>query len=157
MSKRQKESSTTKLFLGPLRQASGQKFKQMLLYLELQTANHSSQFDILPDVLNQAVTKKKWQNTYSQWFFSGFNIYQVEEDSEKRLGQDFCVQNDGEKGLGTKNLINIGEIMITLEMKPGFNYVIIPFTYKPDQEGNFLLRFVSENHLTLNELWFWQK
>ena len=106
-------------------------------------------------MLNQA--KKKWQNTHSQWFFSGFNIYQVEEDSEKRLGQDFCVQNDGKKGLGTKNPINIGEIMITLEMKPGFNYVIIPFTYKPDQEGNFLLRFVSEKLLTFTELWFWQK
>ena len=100
--------------------------------------------------------RKKWQNTYWQWFFSGFNIYQVEADSEKRLGQEFCVQNDGEKGLGTKHPINVGEIMITLEMKPGFNYVIIPFTYKPDQEGNFLLRFVSENLLTLNELWFWQ-
>ena len=55
-------------------------------------------------------------------------------------------------GLGTKQPINIGEIMIPLEMKPGFNYVIIPFTYKPDEEGNFLLRFVSENLLTLNEL-----
>ena len=55
-------------------------------------------------------------------------------------------------GLGTKKPINIGEIMITLEMKPGFNYVIIPFTYKPDEEGNFLLRFVSENLLTLSEL-----
>ena len=79
-------------------------------------------------------------------------------DFEKSFGssycisKEFCVQNDGEKGLGTKNVINIGEIMITLEMKPGFNYVIIPFTYKPDQEGNFLLRFVSENLLTLNEL-----
>ena len=84
--------------------------------------------------------------------FLGLNIYQVEEDSEKRLGQDFCVQNYGEMGLGTKQPINVGEIMIPLEMKPGFNYVIIPFTYKPDEEGNFLLRFVSENPLTLNEL-----
>ena len=116
------------------------------------TNNHSSRFDILPDVLNQAVPKKKMTKYVLTMIFSGFNIYQVEADSEKRLGQEFCVQNDGEKGLGTKNVINIGEIMITLEMKPGFNYVIIPFTYKPDQEGNFLLRFVSENLLTLNEL-----
>ena len=38
--------------------------------------------------------------------------------------------------------------MVTLEMKPGFNYFIIPSTFKPDQEGNFLLRFVSEKLVT---------
>ena len=38
--------------------------------------------------------------------------------------------------------------MVTLDMKPGFNYFIIPSTFKPDQEGNFLLRFVSEKLVT---------
>ena len=84
-------------------------------------------------------------------FFSGFNIYQVEADSEKRLGQDFF-QNDNEEELGTKKHWNKGEVMVTLEMKPGFNYFIIPSTFKPDQEGNFLLRFVSEKLVTPKEL-----
>ena len=89
---------------------------------------------------------------YKIIFFSGFNIYQVEGNSEKRLGQEFCVQNDNEEELGTIKHWNKGEVMITLEMKPGFNYFIIPSTFKPDQEGNFLLRFVSEKLVTPMEL-----
>ena len=85
-------------------------------------------------------------------FFSGFNIYQVQGDSEKHLGQEFCVQNDNEEELGTIKHWNKGEVMITLEMKPGFSYFIIPSTFKPDQEGNFLLRFVSEKLVTPMEL-----
>ena len=85
-------------------------------------------------------------------FFSGFNVYQVEGGSENRFGQEFCAQNDGEKELGTKKHWNKGEVMITLEMKPGFFYVIIPSTFKPDQEGNFLLRFVSEKLINPMEL-----
>ena len=42
--------------------------------------------------------------------------------------------------------------MEKFEMKPGVNYIVIPSTFKPDLNGEFLIRFISEKPLIAKEL-----
>jgi len=72
----------------------------------------------------------------------GLNVNLVEDDMGTRLGQNFFERNRG-KSVGTGSHTNAREVTFALEMKPGATYVVVPSTFKPNQNGQFLLRFVS--------------
>ncbi len=71
----------------------------------------------------------------------GFAIYQLEEDVTLPLDRDFfryhasCARSP--------TFINMREVVARFKLEPGA-YVVIPSTFEPDQEGDFLLRIFSE-------------
>ena len=75
----------------------------------------------------------------------------VEDDMGTRLEQNFFERN---QAVGTKQHTNTPEVTFALEMKPGTTYIVVPSTFKPDQNGQFLLRFVSNKPIRCDEpLW----
>ena len=75
--------------------------------------------------------------------FIGFAIYLLEdpENTTLPLDRDFFRYN-----LSTArspSFINYREVVTRFKLKPG-SYVVIPSTFEPDEEGDFLLRIFSE-------------
>ena len=66
-----------------------------------------------------------------------------------RLEQKFFEDNF-ENSVGN-SYGNRREVTFTLEMEPGSTYVVVPSTLKPDQDGQFLLRFVANQPFTCEE------
>jgi len=71
----------------------------------------------------------------------GFCVYNLRSDPEGRLDTDFFRYNAS--CARSKAFINLRETSARFRLPPG-NYVIIPSTFKPDLEGEFLLRVFSE-------------
>ena len=74
----------------------------------------------------------------------GFDLYQVEDSalqSKAKLDQDFFKNN--KQVSETKNYELDYEITRRFKLKPGY-YAVIPTTYDPNKEGEFLLRIFSE-------------
>ena len=76
----------------------------------------------------------------------GFAVYSVEkpDDTILPLDKEFCLKNSPEAKAG---FTNKSEISGRFHLKPG-HYVIIPSTFNPDVDGEFLLRIFSEKVLT---------
>jgi len=77
------------------------------------------------------------------------NVFKVPERIEGKLDADFFrrrrpVANSGK-------YINQREVTLTADLLPGF-YVMVPSTYKPDQDGTFLIRIFSEKGIDVEEL-----
>ena len=51
----------------------------------------------------------------------------------------------------SKSFINLREITGRFKLEPG-TYVVIPSTFEPDQEGDFLLRVFSEKASNLQAI-----
>ena len=83
-------------------------------------------------------------------FILGLSSYLVEAETEKRLSQKYFEENNDSSPRTSH--INDREVMITVIIKPYSSYVIIPSTFKPDQEGQFLLRIVSDKAVVTKEL-----
>ena len=66
------------------------------------------------------------------------------DDTKLPLDKEFCLKNSIEAKAG---FTNKSEISGRFHLKPG-HYVIIPSTYSPDVDGEFLLRIFSEKVLT---------
>ena len=47
----------------------------------------------------------------------------------------------------SKSFINLREVVGRFKLEPG-SYIVIPSTFEPDQEGDFLLRVFSEKAST---------
>ena len=88
--------------------------------------------------LNLQSPDKSLKNIHSL----GLNVNLVEDDMGTRLGQNFFERNRG-KSVGTGSHTNAREVTFALEMKPDATYIVVPSTFKPNQNGQFLLRFVS--------------
>jgi len=75
----------------------------------------------------------------------GFCVYNLKGEPQGRLDSDFFRYNAS--CARSKAFINLREVCTRFKLPPG-NYVIVPSTFKPDQEGDFLLRVFSEkaNH-----------
>ncbi|KAJ6667320.1 hypothetical protein lerEdw1_017298 [Lerista edwardsae] len=70
----------------------------------------------------------------------GFAIYEMQGD-KKHLPKDFFLYNASK--VKCKTYINLREIAERFRLPPN-EYVIIPSTYEPHQEGEFILRVFSE-------------
>jgi len=75
----------------------------------------------------------------------GFCVYNLKGEPQGRLDSEFFRYNAS--CARSKAFINLREVCARFKLPPG-NYVIVPSTFKPDQEGDFLLRVFSEkaNH-----------
>uniref|UniRef100_A0A670I0P3 Calpain-3 n=1 Tax=Podarcis muralis TaxID=64176 RepID=A0A670I0P3_PODMU len=74
----------------------------------------------------------------------GFAIYEVMQGDKKHLQKDFFLYNASK--VKCKSYINMREVSERFRLPPN-EYVIIPSTYEPHQEGDFILRpiiFVSD-------------
>ena len=61
--------------------------------------------------------------------------------SEDKIGRDFFDENEPTDSTGFRK--NTFEVTKRFKLKPG-SYAVIPTTYYPDKEGDFLLRIFSE-------------
>jgi len=73
----------------------------------------------------------------------GFAIYLLEdpENTTLPLDRDFFRYN--RQTARSPSFINYREVVTRFKLKPG-SYVVIPSTFEPDEEGDFLLRIFSE-------------
>ncbi|ROI33805.1 Calpain-3 [Anabarilius grahami] len=74
----------------------------------------------------------------------GFAIYEM-KGSQQQLSKDFFLYNASTAR--SKSYVNIREVTERFCLKPG-EYVIIPSTFDPHKESEFLLRVFSENWST---------
>ena len=81
---------------------------------------------------------------------TGFGIYYVRDpDSTPRpLPTDFFRYN--KSVARSKNFINLREVTMRFRFPPG-TYVIVPSTFAPNEEGEFLLRVFAEKGFTAEE------
>uniref|UniRef100_A0AAY5KKH0 Calpain-3 n=1 Tax=Esox lucius TaxID=8010 RepID=A0AAY5KKH0_ESOLU len=74
----------------------------------------------------------------------GFSIYEM-IGSEQHLQKDFFLYNASK--VKCKSYINLREVSERFSLPPG-EYVIIPSTFEPHEEGEFILRVFSEKNNT---------
>ncbi|XP_022086070.1 calpain-B-like isoform X2 [Acanthaster planci] len=81
----------------------------------------------------------------------GFAIYEYKDDKVSKLPKDFFLYNASKARSPT--FINTREIMGRFKLPPG-RYCIVPSTFEPNQDGDFLLRIYSlkdSSSVTLDE------
>uniref|UniRef100_A0A8C9R536 Calpain-3 n=1 Tax=Scleropages formosus TaxID=113540 RepID=A0A8C9R536_SCLFO len=84
-------------------------------------------------------------------FTIGFAIYEVlhvTQRSSQHMPKDFFLFNSSKARC--KSYINLREVTQRFRLGPG-EYVIVPSTYEPHQEGDFILRVFSEKRNTSDE------
>ena len=81
----------------------------------------------------------------------GFVIYQLKDPDATQLPleKDFFKYNSS--AARSKTYINSREITSRFKLNPG-PYIIIPTTFQPDQEGDFILRIFSEKMAKIEKL-----
>uniref|UniRef100_A0A3Q3B4A9 Calpain-3 n=1 Tax=Kryptolebias marmoratus TaxID=37003 RepID=A0A3Q3B4A9_KRYMA len=80
----------------------------------------------------------------------GFSIYEF-EGQDQHLAKDFFLYTASKAKC--KSYINLREVTERFRLPPGA-YVILPTTYKPHEEGEFILRVFSEKQNTSDCLMF---
>uniref|UniRef100_A0A8C5AQM6 Calpain-3 n=1 Tax=Gadus morhua TaxID=8049 RepID=A0A8C5AQM6_GADMO len=83
--------------------------------------------------------RRKERKMGANLFTIGFAIY------EQHMQKDFFLANSSKARC--KSYINLREVTQRFRLSPG-EYVIVPSTYEPHQEGEFLLRVFSEKRNT---------
>ena len=84
-------------------------------------------------------------------FFIGFVIYQVKDPDSTQLPlqKDFFRYNSS--CARSKSFINSRELSCRFKLNPG-TYIIIPSTFEPDKEGDFILRIFSEKMANVEQV-----
>ncbi|XP_033001794.1 calpain-3 isoform X1 [Lacerta agilis] len=88
--------------------------------------------------------RRKERKLGAKLFTIGFAIYEVPKEMQgdkKHLQKDFFLYNASK--VKCKSYINMREVSERFRLPPN-EYVIIPSTYEPHQEGDFILRVFSE-------------
>ncbi|XP_019909395.2 calpain-3 isoform X3 [Esox lucius] len=96
--------------------------------------------------------RRKDRKLGANLFTIGFAIYEVPKEmhgNKQHLQKDFFLVNSSKAR--SKAYINLREVTQRFRLTPG-EYVIIPSTYEPHQEGEFLLRVFSEKRNTSEEI-----
>ena len=75
--------------------------------------------------------------------FIGFAIYLLEDPENTTLPLDRDYFRYNLSTARSPSFINYREVVTRFKLKPG-SYVVIPSTFEPDEEGDFLLRIFSE-------------
>ncbi|XP_052000993.1 calpain-3-like isoform X2 [Xyrauchen texanus] len=82
----------------------------------------------------------------------GFSIYEVPKEmhgNQQNMQKEFFISNSSKAHC--RAFINLREVTQRFRMSPG-EYVIVPSTYEPHREGEFLLRVFSEKKNTSEEI-----
>lgn len=90
--------------------------------------------------------RRKIKKLGAQNLTIGFSIYKLGEDSDQyidsgRMSKDFFLYN--KSTARSENFINSREVTGRFSLPPG-NYVILPSTFKSQEEGDFLVRMFTE-------------
>ena len=83
------------------------------------------------------------------YFFPGFAIYFLPEPAatEFPLTVNFFRYNTS--CAKSKSFVNLREVSARFKLRPG-TYVVIPSTFDPNEEGEFLLRVFSEKSSSID-------
>ncbi|XP_066464557.1 calpain-3 isoform X2 [Eleutherodactylus coqui] len=96
--------------------------------------------------------RRKDRKTGANLFTIGFAIYEVPKEmhgNKQHLQKDFFLYNASKDRC--KSYINMREVSQRFRLPPS-EYVIIPSTYEPHQEGEFILRVFSEKRNVSEEV-----
>nr|XP_034968179.1 calpain-3 isoform X1 [Zootoca vivipara] len=96
--------------------------------------------------------RRKERKLGAKLFTIGFAIYEVPKEMQgdkKHLQKDFFLYNASK--VKCKSYINMREVSERFRLPPN-EYVIIPSTYEPHQEGDFILRVFSEKQSLSEEV-----
>uniref|UniRef100_A0A3B4XJX4 Calpain-3 n=1 Tax=Seriola lalandi dorsalis TaxID=1841481 RepID=A0A3B4XJX4_SERLL len=96
--------------------------------------------------------RRKERKMGANLFTIGFAIYEVSRlmhGNKQHMQKDFFLFNSSKARC--KSYINLREVTQRFRLTPG-EYVIIPSTYEPHQEGEFILRVFSEKKNTSEEI-----
>lgn len=94
-------------------------------------------------LMQKGSRRKKVMNDGGGCLSIGFAIYHLEEPDDTPLPLDTDFFRYHSSCARSKTFINLREVCNRFKLHPG-TYVIIPSTFEPDQEGDFLLRVFSE-------------
>ncbi|MBN3296136.1 CAN3 protein, partial [Amia calva] len=92
--------------------------------------------------------RRKERKMGANLFTIGFAIYEM-HGNKQHMPKDFFLFNASKARC--KSYINLREVTQRFRLTPG-EYVIIPSTYEPHQEGEFILRVFSEKRNTSEEI-----
>uniref|UniRef100_A0A8B9JIS8 Calpain-3 n=1 Tax=Astyanax mexicanus TaxID=7994 RepID=A0A8B9JIS8_ASTMX len=92
--------------------------------------------------------RRKERKLGANLFTIGFSIYEM-HGNKQHMQKDFFTVNSSKAR--SKAYINLREVSQRFRLSPG-EYVIVPSTYEPHQEGEFILRVFSEKRNTSDEL-----
>ncbi|KAG2457800.1 CANX protein, partial [Polypterus senegalus] len=92
--------------------------------------------------------RRKERKMGANLFTIGFAIYEM-HGNKQHMPKDFFLYNASKARC--KSYINLREVAQRFRLTPG-EYVIIPSTYEPHQEGEFILRVFSEKRNTSEEI-----
>ncbi|XP_047197605.1 calpain-3 isoform X1 [Hippoglossus stenolepis] len=96
--------------------------------------------------------RRKERKMGANLFTIGFAIYEVPKEmhgNKQHMQKDFFLFNSSKARC--KSYINLREVTQRFRLSPG-EYVIVPSTYEPHQEGEFILRVFSEKKNTSEEI-----
>ncbi|XP_067336467.1 calpain-3 isoform X2 [Channa argus] len=96
--------------------------------------------------------RRKERKMGANLFTIGFAIYEVPKEmhgNKQHMQKDFFLFNSSKARC--KSYINLREVTQRFCLSPG-EYVIVPSTYEPHQEGEFILRVFSEKKNTSEEI-----
>uniref|UniRef100_A0A7N9ATG5 Calpain-3 n=1 Tax=Mastacembelus armatus TaxID=205130 RepID=A0A7N9ATG5_9TELE len=88
--------------------------------------------------------RRKERKMGANLFTIGFAIYEM-HGNKQHMQKDFFLFNSSK--VRCKSYINLREVTQRFRLSPG-EYVIVPSTYEPHQEGEFILRVFSEKKNT---------
>uniref|UniRef100_A0A8B9JI94 Calpain-3 n=1 Tax=Astyanax mexicanus TaxID=7994 RepID=A0A8B9JI94_ASTMX len=92
--------------------------------------------------------RRKERKLGANLFTIGFSIYEM-HGNKQHMQKDFFTVNSSKAR--SKAYINLREVSQRFRLSPG-EYVIVPSTYEPHQEGEFILRVFSEKRNTSEEI-----
>ncbi|XP_062864072.1 calpain-3 [Trichomycterus rosablanca] len=96
--------------------------------------------------------RRKDRKLGANLFTIGFAIYEVPKEmhgNKQHMQKEFFLLNTSKAR--SKAYINLREVTQRFRLSPG-EYVIVPSTYEPHQEGEFILRVFSEKRNTSEEI-----
>ncbi|KAM9787061.1 calpain-3 isoform 9-T10 [Syngnathus typhle] len=96
--------------------------------------------------------RRKERRMGANLFTIGFAIYEVPKEmhgNKQHMPKDFFLGSSSKARC--KSYINLREVTQRFRLSPG-EYVIVPSTYEPHQEGEFILRVFSEKRNTSEEI-----
>uniref|UniRef100_A0A5F5PQQ6 Calpain-1 catalytic subunit n=1 Tax=Equus caballus TaxID=9796 RepID=A0A5F5PQQ6_HORSE len=79
----------------------------------------------------------------------GFAVYELVGQPAVHLKRDFFLANSSRAR--SEQFINLREVSTRFRLPPG-EYVVVPSTFEPNKEGDFVLRFFSEKKAGTQEL-----
>ncbi|XP_063039784.1 calpain-3 [Engraulis encrasicolus] len=96
--------------------------------------------------------RRKQRKMGANLFTIGFSIYEVPKEmqgNKQHMQKEFFLVNSSKARV--KAYINLREVSQRFRLTPG-EYVIVPSTYEPHEEGEFILRVFSEKRNTSEEI-----